>query len=208
MSDIETTVDVDDDILLTAQTVQSHVDAGQFVQKYGSSKSDAQRALRDLLAGADAVAAPIAACELASAAVAAIEACFAAQLDISAALHEQVLRRMAVAARDAFGSESSEAQRAQRQLAAFASRLSIVPDAPAPAANAVAAAAMLSPLGMRCWHERCPGVSRGAPLMACSRCKIALYCGADCQACDWRAGHKSQCKAFVAAKEAKAKQTR
>lgn len=204
MSTSETTVDVDDDILLTAQTVHSHLD--QFVAKY-STKADAQRALRDLLAGADAVTEPLGAFELTSAAVTAMDACIAAQLDISAALHEQVLRRNAAAARDAFGVDAAEAQRAQRQLAAFASRLSIVPDAPAPAASAAAAAAMLSPLGMRCWHERCPGLSR-APLMACSRCKIALYCGADCQASDWRTGHKAQCKAFVAAKEAKSKQPR
>ena len=32
------------------------------------------------------------------------------------------------------------------------------------------------------------------PLMSCSKCNIARYCGAACQRADWTAGHKWECK--------------
>jgi len=36
----------------------------------------------------------------------------------------------------------------------------------------------------------------GAALKPCSRCKVALYCGRDCQVQHWKAGgHKAVCKA-------------
>jgi len=36
----------------------------------------------------------------------------------------------------------------------------------------------------------------GAALKPCSRCKVALYCGRECQVQHWKAGgHKAVCKA-------------
>ena len=39
-----------------------------------------------------------------------------------------------------------------------------------------------------CW--RC---SKAEAAKTCSRCKVARYCDAECQAADWRAGHKGEC---------------
>jgi len=37
--------------------------------------------------------------------------------------------------------------------------------------------------------------AHGKPLSACSRCKLAYYCGRECQATHWKAGHKQFCVA-------------
>mmetsp|Transcript_23824 Transcript_23824/g.52490 ORF Transcript_23824/g.52490 Transcript_23824/m.52490 type:complete len:227 (+) Transcript_23824:21-701(+) len=47
---------------------------------------------------------------------------------------------------------------------------------------------------MECWE--CRRVPAG---LACSRCKLAAYCSAECQRAAWR-GHKPLCEAQVAAK--------
>ena len=37
-------------------------------------------------------------------------------------------------------------------------------------------------------------------LHPCSRCKVALYCGTDCQTTHWKkGGHKGECKSHTAA---------
>lgn len=195
----ETTVDVDDDILATAQTVSSHVASGTFATRF-STRTDAARAVRDLLAGADAMRSSDAnaAFQLNASACSAVDQCCAATppIDVAPALHEQVLKRAAVAARDAFGAQSDEAIRASHRVASFASRSKPLTAAAAAAPISVREAAAFSPLGMRCWSERCRAAN-GATLMSCARCHIALYCSVDCQAVDWRAGHKAQCKQFV-----------
>ena len=35
-------------------------------------------------------------------------------------------------------------------------------------------------------------------LLKCGACKVALYCGAQCQKQDWKAGHKAACARFRA----------
>jgi hypothetical protein len=195
----ETTIDLDDDILATAQSVSREVSSGTFAARF-SSRTDAARAVRDLLAGADALRTSDVnvAFELNAAACAAVDQCCAATppIEIAAALHEQVLKRAAVAAREAFGAHSDEAVRASHRVASFASRSKPLTAAAAAAPTSVREAAAFSPLGLRCWSERCRAAS-GATLMSCARCHIALYCSVDCQAVDWRAGHKAQCKQFV-----------
>ena len=43
---------------------------------------------------------------------------------------------------------------------------------------------------VNCGNER----PNGVPLASCSKCKIALYCGRDCQLIDWESGsHKAIC---------------
>jgi hypothetical protein len=201
MSTAETTVDVDDDIVATAHSVARDVSSGAFVSRF-ANRVDAARAVRDLLAGADALRSTDVrvAFDLAAAACTAVEQCCAAAppIEVATALHEQVLKRAAVAARDAFGADSDECLRASHRVAAFASRSKPLTAAAAAAPPAsLQAAASFSPLGMRCWNERCTGLN-GTTLMSCARCHIALYCSVDCQTHDWRAGHKPQCKQFVA----------
>ena len=31
----------------------------------------------------------------------------------------------------------------------------------------------------------------------CARCRVAVYCSKECQATDWKAGHKKRCVPFV-----------
>ncbi len=49
----------------------------------------------------------------------------------------------------------------------------------------------------RCSWWRCANLAgdseAGLPLMKCSRCGGAWYCGRDCQAAHWREGHKGEC---------------
>jgi hypothetical protein len=198
-------VDVDDDILATAQVNRSLVESGGFVARF-KTKADAATAVRDLLAGADAVVEvdeqAHAAYEFTAAAVSAIEQCFHAQVEIAPSLHEVALKRFAAAARAAFGPESAEVAKAQRLLASFQTRLKPVSEKPA----TVEQASFFSPLGLRCWNQGCRQ-SSNAHFMNCARCRIALYCGPDCQKTDWNNGHKAQCKAFVAAQQAKAAAT-
>jgi hypothetical protein len=196
-------VDVDDDILASAQVNRSLVESGGFVVRF-RTKADASTAVRDLLAGADAVVdeQAHAAYEFTAAAVSAIEQCFHAQVEIAPSLHEVALKRFAAAARSAFGPESAEVAKAQRLLASFQTRLKPVSEKPATAEQA----SFFSPLGMRCWSQGCRQ-SSSVSLMNCARCRIALYCSVDCQKTDWNSGHKAQCKAFVAAQQAKAAAT-
>jgi hypothetical protein len=198
MSSAETTVDVDDDIVATAHSVAHDVSTGAFVTRF-ATRADAARAVRDLVAGADALRSSDVrvAFDLAAAACTAVEQCCAGSIEIAAALHEQVLKRAAVAARDAFGADSDECLRATHRVAAFASRSKPLTAAAAAPPTSTRDAASFSPLGMRCWNERCKGLN-GTTLMSCARCHIALYCSVDCQTQDWRAGHKAQCKQFVA----------
>ena len=49
-----------------------------------------------------------------------------------------------------------------------------------------------------------PGCERklredGAPLDVCVRCRCTFYCGKACQTADWKAGHRAECKALIAA---------
>ena len=42
----------------------------------------------------------------------------------------------------------------------------------------------------------------GRKLMQCTRCKVALYCGPECQKLHWKAEHKTKCKSLgMAAKQ-------
>jgi len=40
----------------------------------------------------------------------------------------------------------------------------------------------------------------GSEFKRCSRCKVALYCSADCQRNHWKDGHKEDCKSLQALK--------
>ena len=39
----------------------------------------------------------------------------------------------------------------------------------------------------------------GTPLDVCVNCRCTFYCGKACQTADWKAGHKKECKALIAA---------
>ena len=54
-----------------------------------------------------------------------------------------------------------------------------------------------------------PGCTRklkadGKPLDVCVMCRRTFYCGKDCQTADWKAVHKKECKALIAAAAAAA----
>lgn len=42
----------------------------------------------------------------------------------------------------------------------------------------------------------CGGDPPGSTLAICGGCRVARYCGADCQRAHWRNGHKKQCKSL------------
>ena len=55
-----------------------------------------------------------------------------------------------------------------------------------------------------------PGCERrlrpdGAPLDVCNNCRRTCYCSKACQTADWKAGHKAECKALIAAAAAAAR---
>ncbi len=77
----------------------------------------------------------------------------------------------------------------------------------APAARLAAARAVAEHFG--CSNLSCTrtaGLSRADakvlfPPKRCSRCMVLRYCGAECQAADWRAGHNDVCRALAAERE-------
>lgn len=53
-----------------------------------------------------------------------------------------------------------------------------------------------SPNGCFRCHRGANGVRMAAPLLRCSRCKVAKYCTAECQKADWKV-HKQVCAPYV-----------
>lgn len=53
-------------------------------------------------------------------------------------------------------------------------------------------------MAMKTICNHCKTFLGPAAAKMCSRCKTAAYCSPDCQAADWRAGHKDFCRAICA----------
>jgi hypothetical protein len=67
------------------------------------------------------------------------------------------------------------------------------------AAGARAAARFFGCSSLRCAATAGLSCTEAAPLAKlCSRCRVARYCSAECQAGDWRAGHKAACRTLAA----------
>lgn len=96
----------------------------------------------------------------------------------SDALQELVLKKVAVTAKTLHGDASSEHQAAASELDKFRTQIKVRP-APASAPVDVRHVSLQSPLGARCWSQKC--VARSAALRVCGRCRVALYCSRECQ---------------------------
>ena len=56
----------------------------------------------------------------------------------------------------------------------------------------------LAPLQCECDPKSCSGCGRpSARLQQCVKCKVAKYCGKDCQRKDWKIKHKRHCKELI-----------
>lgn len=45
--------------------------------------------------------------------------------------------------------------------------------------------------------RKCFRCHKDAPTAGCAKCRVAGYCGRECQVADWKAGHKQECEAYA-----------